>query len=58
VVITSWKFYLLSDRLKCKPEINNVVYITHYIHHRHPKDPNLLFQLDIHVVHAIVLLVL
>jgi hypothetical protein len=54
VVLTSLKFYLLSDRYKCKSEVANVVYLTYQIWHTHPLAPNLLFQVDILVVHAIV----
>jgi hypothetical protein len=53
-VLTSWKFNLLSDRLKYKSEIANIVYFAHQIWHTHPLAPNLFFQGDIIVVHAFV----
>jgi hypothetical protein len=57
VVLISLKFYLSSDIDKCKPEVANVVYLTHQIWYTHPIAPNLLFQVDILVVIAIVLVV-
>jgi len=45
---------MYSDTLKCNYEISNIFYLTYHIWHTNQLAHNLLFQVDILVVHVIV----